>query len=74
MTKVDEALELVLEGYSSFLRERIEVRGPVAGLKSLQRYVIIIRLLDTNSPACLLMQDHRPKPPRSIVFIFDAMH
>jgi len=61
MAKVDNALESVLEGYASFLRERIEARGPVAALKFLQHQVTIIRLLDTNSPACLLPQDHRPR-------------
>jgi len=72
VAKVEKALASVLEGYASFPRERIEATGPVEALKFLQRDVIIICLSDTNSPACLLTQDRRPKPPKSIVFIFDV--
>jgi len=45
-----------------------------AALEFLQRYAIIICPSDTNSLACLLLQDPCQKRSRTMVFIFDATH
>jgi len=54
MTKVDKALESVLEDYASFLWERIEVRGLVAALKFPQRY-IVVPVLEYHSHDCCVL-------------------
>jgi len=65
MAKVGKALESVLEGYASFLRERIEVSGPAVALKFPQRQVIIIHLSDIDSSERLVPQDRCQKPSRT---------
>ncbi len=61
-------------GRAQGMSHLIDLSVLAAASNFLQRYPIIICPSDTNSPACLLPQDRRPKPPRTIVYIFDAAH